>query len=204
MTTIKRPILTFLTTALLGLASAAVFAQEPAQESVAPAPQAAEATLAVADLSQGQAAFNAGDYGTAFKLWRQLAEQGHNEAQVFVGLAYANGWGVDKDMTAASEWYQKAAEQNNPSGQFLLGLHYLTVKLTQNQVSLQQDNTATGLQWLRKAAANGDTSAQKFLDKAKARHWFDDVEETSAEAEEQQPENLVSAVQTPALQAGPL
>jgi TPR repeat protein len=180
---VKHPILTFLTASLLGLSGAAVFAEE--STAPAPVPHATQA-VEVYDLSQGQAAFNAGNFHQAFKLWKALADQGQHEAEVFVGLAYANGWGVEKDMQAASRWYKKAAEKNNPSGQFLLGLHY---------VSQHKAKTATGLKWLRKAAANGDNSAQRFLDKANARHWFDNVEEeVPAETETQEPENIISAI----------
>jgi TPR repeat protein len=180
---VKRPILTLLTATLLGLASTAVFAEE--SPAPAPVPQATQA-VEVYDLSQGQAAFNAGNFNQAFKLWKALADQGHHGAEVLVGLAYANGWGVEKDMRTASRWYKKAAEKNNPSGQFLLGLHY---------VSQREAKTAAGLKWLRKAAANGDDSAQRFLDKANARHWFDDVEEKApAETETQGPENIISAI----------
>ena len=72
-------------------------------------------------LTEGQRAFNAGDYAKALELWQKLAQDGQPEAQVFVGLAYANGWGVKKNLEEASNWYMRAAENNSPSGQFLLG-----------------------------------------------------------------------------------
>ncbi|NOX75715.1 MAG: sel1 repeat family protein [Gammaproteobacteria bacterium] len=97
-------------------------------------------------LEQGQAAFNTGNYGQAFSLWQTLATQGHSEAQVFVGLAYANGWGVDRDPRLAGVWYRKAAENGNPSGQFFLGLYYL---------SGDESRFAAGLAWLKRAAKNG-------------------------------------------------
>lgn len=119
-------------------------------------------------LAEGQAAFNAGNYPLAFAKWSELATTGHPEAQVFIGLAYANGWGVAKNPELASVWYQKAAKKENPSGQFLLGLYYIT--------SSDKLETATGLMWLRRAAANGDDSARRFLERAHARGWFKDLE----------------------------
>ena len=122
--------------------------------------------LITPQLEDGQAAFNSGNYDLAFSLWQTRATQGHSDAQVFVGLSYANGWGVDKNTKLASHWYQKAASNDNASGQFLLGLYLVTGK---------DADLPTGVMWLRRAAKNGDTSAQGFLKKAKRRGWFDKV-----------------------------
>lgn len=117
------------------------------------------------NLSEGQAAFNAGNYTQALTLWRVLAEQGQPDAQVFVGLAYANGWGTEKDITKSIYWYRMAAENNNSTGQFLLGLFYLD--------SDNQSESLQGIRWLQKAANNGDPSAIVFLDKARQKKWFE-------------------------------
>ena len=119
-------------------------------------------------LSEGQRAFNEGNYAKALELWQKLAQDGQPEAQVFVGLAYANGWGVKKNLDEASNWYMRAAENNSPSGQFLLGLHYVTTGINQYDVRV-------GIKWLKRAADNGDKQAIKFLKKAKRRHWFSDL-----------------------------
>jgi len=119
-------------------------------------------------LTEGQQAFNKGDYAKALELWQKLAQDGQPEAQVFVGLAYANGWGVKKNLEEASNWYMRAAENNSPSGQFLLGLHYVTTGINQYDVRV-------GIKWLKRAADNGDKQAIRFLKKAKRRHWFSDL-----------------------------
>jgi len=119
-------------------------------------------------LLEGQSFFNEGNYTKALQIWHDLAEQGLPEAQVFVGLAYANGWGVKKNMDEASSWYMKAAENNSPSAQFLLGLHYVTTGVNQYDVRV-------GIKWLKRAADNGDKGAIKFLKKAKKRRWFSEL-----------------------------
>lgn len=123
-------------------------------------------------LTEGQHAFNAGDYTKALQLWQKLANDGQPEAQVFVGLAYANGWGVKKNLEEASNWYMRAAENNSASGQFLLGLHYVTTGVNQYDVRV-------GIKWLKRAADNGDKQAIRFLKKAKRRHWFSDLKNDS-------------------------
>jgi TPR repeat protein len=114
-------------------------------------------------LAAGQSAFNAGNYTLSFSLWSTLATQGDTEAQIFVGLSYDNGWGIDKNARLARVWYQKAARKNNTSGQYLLGLHFIQGSTAER---------AKGLMWLQRAADNGDNAAQQFLQKGKRRGWF--------------------------------
>lgn len=134
-------------------------------------PQATE-KLITPELQDGQAAFNTGNYDLAFSLWQTRATQGHSDAQVFVGLSYANGWGVDKNTKLAGHWYQKAAKNDNASGQFLLGIYLISGK---------DADLPKGVMWLRRAAENGDTSAKGFLKKAKRRGWFDKVPQIKPE-----------------------
>lgn len=123
-------------------------------------------TANILTLEDGQAAFNQGNYELAFSLWSRLATQGRSDAQVFVGLSYANGWGVDKSPKIASLWYKKAALKENASAQFLLGLYLIESK---------DADLPTGVMWLRRAAENGDNSAKRFMKKAKVRGWFNNV-----------------------------
>ena len=65
-----------------------------------------------------------GDYVTALRLYRPLAQQGNDSAQFNLGRMYANGQGVTQDYAEAVSWYRKAAEQGNAFAQFDLGLLY--------------------------------------------------------------------------------
>ena len=51
------------------------------------------------------------------KSWRS----GSADAQNQIGWMYQNGLGVAKDYGQALIWYQKAADQSNPSGQINIG-----------------------------------------------------------------------------------
>jgi len=50
-----------------------------------------------------------GDYETALREFRPLAEQGHAEAQLNLGIMYSLGLGVPKDHVQAYVWYTLAA-----------------------------------------------------------------------------------------------
>jgi uncharacterized protein len=60
-------------------------------------------------LEDGVAAHDKGDYATALRLWRPLAEQGNAYAQYNLGLMYDYGTGVAQDYREAAKWYRLAA-----------------------------------------------------------------------------------------------
>ena len=64
-----------------------------------------------ADLQKGLAAWNSGDYATALRELKPLAEQGHVSAQNNLGAMYGTGRGAPQDNTTAVKWYRLAAEQ---------------------------------------------------------------------------------------------
>ena len=80
--------------------------------------------LASGGINTGHTAYKQGDYGTALREWRPLAEQGNAGAQLNLGFMYDNGYGVPQNYTEAIKWYRKAAEQGNDRAQYNLGLMY--------------------------------------------------------------------------------
>ena len=46
-------------------------------------------------------------------LFRQAAEQGHGDAQYWLGQAYCLGKGAGQDISEGLKWLMKAAEQGN-------------------------------------------------------------------------------------------
>ncbi len=102
------------------------------------------------------AAYQRGDYATALREWRPLAEQGDAAAQNNLGTMYYKGQGVPYDYAQAVKWYRKAAEQGNADAQSGLGIMY------QKGQGVPQDY-AKALQWYRKAAEQGKASAQNNL-----------------------------------------
>ncbi len=83
------------------------------------------APVLAADFEAGLDAANRGDYATALKEWRPLAEQGDADAQFHLGLMYDFGEGVAQDRTEAAKWFHLAAEQGHAPAQSFLGLLYM-------------------------------------------------------------------------------
>ena len=104
----------------------------------------------------GVAAYGKGDYATAMRLLRPLAEQGNARAQNYLAFMYDLGQGVTQDYAAAVSWYRKAAEQGNANAQNNLGLTY------EKGRGVTRDY-AKAVSWYRKAAEQGNDSAQNNL-----------------------------------------
>ncbi len=75
-----------------------------------------------ADFDKGYDAYKKGDYKTALREWRPLAEQGYARAQYTLGLMYRKGLGVVQDYKTAVKWYTLAAEQGLARAQHNLGV----------------------------------------------------------------------------------
>ena len=73
---------------------------------------------------EADAAYQRGDYATAIREMRPLAEQGNARAQYGLGVMYDKGRGVPQDYAEALQWYRKAAEQGYALAQNNLGAMY--------------------------------------------------------------------------------
>ena len=95
----------------------------------------------------GPAAYIKGDYATALKLYRPLADQGYAEAQFMLGVMYSAGLGVPQDYAQAVSWSRKAADQGHAYAQFNLALKY------DNGQGVPQDYIQAHM-WLNLAASH--------------------------------------------------
>ena len=114
------------------------------------------AAPASADFQSGMDANNRGDYATALREWRPLAEQGDALAQYNLGLLYRKGRGVPQDDVQARQWYAKAAVQGQAKAQFNLGTLYF------NGEGVPKDYQQA-LRWFRLAADQGGLSLKRKL-----------------------------------------
>lgn len=102
------------------------------------------------------AAYERGNYATAFRLMKPFAEKGDAKSQHNLGVMYDYGRGVPQDNTEALKWYRKAAEQGLPDAQYNLGLMY------EKGQGVPQNHTEAG-KWYRRAADQGLPEAQVNL-----------------------------------------
>jgi uncharacterized protein len=108
------------------------------------------------DANAAEAAYQKGNYETALRIARPLAEQGDARAQIILGRMYARGRGVPLDEAEAGNWFRSAADRGNASAQLTLGNMYAEGR------GVPQDY-AEAAKWYRAAAEQGDPQAQYNL-----------------------------------------
>lgn len=94
-------------------------------------------------------------YDAAFNLYKDLAERGSEDAQCMIGVCYYLGRGVQKNITQAVAWFQRAAEKDQDDAIYILGWCYLAGLGV-------QENSGTSIQYFMKAADLGNIQAKKF------------------------------------------
>jgi TPR repeat protein/transglutaminase-like putative cysteine protease len=104
----------------------------------------------------GVRAFDNENYELALTWLRPLAEQGHADAQSYLGAMYEHGHGVALDHQEAARWFLLAAAQGDAFGQTSLG------DLYEKGLGVPRDDKRA-VEWFAKAADLGDQQAQSRL-----------------------------------------
>jgi TPR repeat protein len=147
----KAAVAAFILVAVLGFA-ALVATNRPSNESD---DVAASGGPAVETYEGAVTAYNQGDYATALRQFRSLADKG-TLAQYSLGLLYDGGSGVTENHAEAAKWYRKAADQGDALAQYRLGYLY-------DSGSGVTENHAEAAKWYRMAADQGNDLAQYSL-----------------------------------------
>jgi hypothetical protein len=102
---------------------------------------------------------------------KRLADSGDSYAQVAFGWCLQTGSGIDSKELEVANWYRKAAEQGNSSGQTYLGVWLIFSNQTVVNAQLYnglpsnysldyKQNKKEGWRWLGKAADQGNAEGQ--------------------------------------------
>jgi uncharacterized protein len=126
------------------------------------------------------AASKKGDYATAARLLRPLAEQADPRAQIILGRMYRDGRGVTQDYEEAMSLLRDPAERGWPDAQTGLGLMYAKGE------GVPQDYVVAHM-WLNLAAAEGDKTAAQVRNWLAARMTLAQVAEAQKLAREWKP-----------------
>ena len=107
-------------------------------------------------LEEGYEAVRSGELKEGYAILSELAAAGDADAQYGVAILHKEGWGTDKDMKKAFDYYQKAALQDHPGALFEMGWFYQTGEnVTQNY--------GEAIKWYEKAADKGHPPAMYAL-----------------------------------------
>lgn len=112
----------------------------------------------------GRGMFNSGkDVDKALELWKSASDLGHVNSSFKLGEYYYGGTGMfgsGKDRKLAYAFYEKAAQGGHVEAMYKFG------EGLYDGDDIKRNKTL-GIEWLRKAAANGNEAAKRFLDKKK-------------------------------------
>lgn len=93
------------------------------------------------------------DTDGAIRYFKMAADKGVRSAQYNLGVLYATGDGVGKDVEEAFKWYARAAENGHATAQYNLGIFY------RDGLGTAAD-ARKAIEWLARAAENGNVFAQ--------------------------------------------
>jgi TPR repeat protein len=122
-----------------------------------------ESLFGSTQFEKGNAAFQRGDYMTAMRLWRPLADQGDAKAQYEVGFLYSSGLLGKSNYAEAIRWWRLAADQHHEGAQYQLGYAY------ENGMGVMQNHTEA-LKWYCRAAEQGHGAAMNYLGNLRLSH----------------------------------
>ena len=81
-------------------------------------------TAVATPLEDALAAYRRGDYATAERILRPLAERGDAKTQNYLASLYSGYQGFPKDCAELMKWIRLAAGQGDAEAQYALGFHY--------------------------------------------------------------------------------
>lgn len=125
-----------------------------------------------ADYELGRKAFDLGDVSGAMKPLRQAADAGNAKAQALYGYVLD----ISEFDVEALGYYQKAADQGDPDGQYGLAQMYISGEAGKKDPKLAR-------QWLEKAAHQNMPQAVQLLGEAYVKQNFG-IEATELESPE--------------------
>jgi len=109
-------------------------------------------------LADAQKEYNSGNHKSAFKIWKNLADDGDIVAMNNLGFLHEKGEGVKKDLKMSLKYYLMAANSGFPTAQYNVGEIYAEGR------GVQKDKIIA-LKWFTLAGVRGDKDAQRYYDK---------------------------------------
>ena len=107
--------------------------------------------------TKGSDLYNAKEYESALKVWKENANQGHPRSNHSVGFLYRSGYGVKKDINKAIQYYEKALSLDYASSGSALGDIYQI-----GEVGIKKDINKA-IQYYEKALSLGSANSGSAL-----------------------------------------
>lgn len=114
-------------------------------------------SLNAGPLNDANEAYKRGDFIAELELLKPLVESGNPDALGGIGGLYAEGKGVDKDLTIAHSYWSRAAEKHHGKSMFMIGTLY-----TKGEGGFSKDKSQAAI-WYKKAAEHRHEQGMIYL-----------------------------------------
>ena len=98
--------------------------------------------------------YNDGNFKEALNLFKEIAKNGDDSAMDRIGTMYADGEGIEKNISKAIAWYKQSVAKGGLTSLYNLGLMYKC-----------ENNINESKRWFTMALNEGDTEASVELAK---------------------------------------
>lgn len=106
-----------------------------------------------ADIREARRLMEAGEFARAMQRLLPAAQSGNADAEELIGVMYAMGLGVERDVERAFEWYLRASLKGHPGAQSGVGWYYETGR------GMPAPDLVRGYLWYVLSAIGGDPDA---------------------------------------------
>lgn len=133
-----------------------------ATEGIKPLNNTARPVVSSVQYADAKAAYERKDFPAAFRLFKEVLDQGDSKAEYAIGVMYLKGEGTEKNLPKAMDYFKRSVEHNDPRSMNLLGNTYLD-----GSYGVPADKEK-GIGLLEKAAQSGFEPAVKKLQEVKS------------------------------------
>lgn len=113
---------------------------------------------AAADIETARDLMESGQFEAARKQLWPAARSGNADAEELIGVMYALGLGVEKDLVRAFDWYLRSAMKGHPGAQSGIGWYY------EEGLGMPAPDLIRAYLWYGLSAIGGDPDAAISID----------------------------------------
>ena len=128
------------------------------------------AAPAFAEIEEARDLMEAGDFKEAYTLLEPAARSGNADAEELIGVMYAMGLGVERDVQRAFEWYLRSSLKGHPGAQSGIGWYYEIGR------GMPAPDLVRAYMWYTLSAIGGDPDAAISLEEVVKKMTKEEIE----------------------------
>ena len=139
------------------------------------------ATPAFAEIEEARDLMEAGRFEEAREALLPAARSGNADAEELIGVMYAMGLGVERDLERAFEWYLRSSMKGHPGAQSGLGWYY------ELGMGIPEPDLVRAYLWYGLSSIGGDPDAVDSLNELAPRMTAEEIARAQALIDDYKP-----------------